>query len=669
MPNRTKEAGAIVHLVEELGDARLRCDQLVAYVSEAMRLVENSPHKDHFFEVAGHILYAAPLTLQKLQKSLQAVALAANQIDSEELKNDLRPEKVQQIEQALENVRIRQIRRRSEPTMITPQYVAEKLRQFAATARETQLPQTEVAQFIAELEGGQKVGTEKVPEADMLERFAQVAEKGNQDYGRLAAILRRMVGDVHVKGTLAALATETPKVAWEDDFPQLNERAFVIAKALDTIKENGKELLQEMARMRGTPMYSNVTERGLSELVKEAEKARHDMFGWGARSFNKEASAEAWKADSAKTAGEFEDNIAMGLMERILGVVERQAKEMKHSLETFKRDPGKNRPQLENFKAAVLEVHKMSGLVLRKAFGVKMAGADEEKQSRFEEGKPADPTENMSPEDAKKWKEENEKHKDKFKAANDALLWKTAEAAEDKQSRFEEGKPADPTENMSPEDAKKWKEENEKNRDKFKTGKQWTAESRLLRLLTCLDEAEVHLNQLIRETPHTKQNAAKALHEVEVAAQIAGRDIARDLSLPSSITASEDEALQWKAGAEMAPKFDPSFQQQLSLMMRNPPKVSQVEGMFVIEIFSPFVKKYIPQAEYTSAEAAQKDLNVWMKAHRETVQNLRGAVRSEGKTASLMEFFKPDADWWQGFLEAGRRNHAWIEAWKADEAK
>jgi hypothetical protein len=95
----------------------------------------------------------------------------------------------------------------------------------------------------------------------------------------------------------------------------------------------------------------------------------------------------------------------------------------------------------------------------------------------------------------------------------------------------------------------------------------------------------------------------------------------------------------------MAPKFDPSFQQQLSLMMRNPPKVSQVEGMFVIEIYSPFVKKYIPQAEYLSVEAAQKDLNVWMKAHRETVQNLRGAIREEGKTASIMEF--PEADWWK----------------------
>jgi len=44
----------------------------------------------------------------------------------------------------------------------------------------------------------------------------------------------------------------------------------------------------------------------------------------------------------------------------------------------------------------------------------------EEKESRFEEGKPADPTENMSPEDAKKWKEEHDKNKDKFKSANAA---------------------------------------------------------------------------------------------------------------------------------------------------------------------------------------------------------------------------------------------------------
>ena len=45
----------------------------------------------------------------------------------------------------------------------------------------------------------------------------------------------------------------------------------------------------------------------------------------------------------------------------------------------------------------------------------KLASDDEDKTSRFEEGKPADPTKNMSPEDAKKWKENTEEHKDDFK--------------------------------------------------------------------------------------------------------------------------------------------------------------------------------------------------------------------------------------------------------------
>ena len=38
--------------------------------------------------------------------------------------------------------------------------------------------------------------------------------------------------------------------------------------------------------------------------------------------------------------------------------------------------------------------------------------------SRFEEGVPADPTENMSPEDAAEWEEMTEKYKDKFKKAS-----------------------------------------------------------------------------------------------------------------------------------------------------------------------------------------------------------------------------------------------------------
>jgi hypothetical protein len=85
----------------------------------------------------------------------------------------------------------------------------------------------------------------------------------------------------------------------------------------------------------------------------------------------------------------------------------------------------------------------------------------EDKDSKFEKGKPADPTKNMSPEDKAKWKAQKEKNKDKFKAAKE-------EEADDKESKFEKGKPADPTKNMSPEDKKKWQAEKEKNKDKFK---------------------------------------------------------------------------------------------------------------------------------------------------------------------------------------------------------
>jgi len=54
----------------------------------------------------------------------------------------------------------------------------------------------------------------------------------------------------------------------------------------------------------------------------------------------------------------------------------------------------------------------------------KTATTAERVLSRFEEGKPADPTENMSPEDAKKWREQTDEHKDEFKSAADKTATK-----------------------------------------------------------------------------------------------------------------------------------------------------------------------------------------------------------------------------------------------------
>jgi hypothetical protein len=242
--------GITVYLMEELTDARLRCDQLKRYVDQAMRLVSQSSQRDHVYEVAGNLLYGIPDALMRLDKALSATALAASRLDYEELKQELRPEKVEELENVLKDVRIRRFDRSS-----------------------------------SEAEGT----------------------------------------------TMIKFATGTD-----------------VAKAL----------------------------RQVASSIESQER----------RGVNPSRSA-----------------IVASLM-RIVSNVD---------------------PRL----------------------------AESAKQSRFEEGKPADPTKEMSPEDAKKWEESNDEHEDKFKK---------------KEARFEGGKPADPTKHMSPEDAKKWEDANDEHGDKFK---------------------------------------------------------------------------------------------------------------------------------------------------------------------------------------------------------
>jgi len=80
----------------------------------------------------------------------------------------------------------------------------------------------------------------------------------------------------------------------------------------------------------------------------------------------------------------------------------------------------------------------------RKAFEQVLEVSNQKVLSRFEEGKPADPTENMSEEDAKKWWEMHEKNKDNFKSAMQdcpacaekvAAEWRTMPEGWDDESR------------------------------------------------------------------------------------------------------------------------------------------------------------------------------------------------------------------------------------------
>lgn len=104
---------ATIYVQEELSDARLRCDELKNYIVKAVDLVNASEKRDHFYAVAGDLIEAIPDVLIKLEKALDAAALAVNKIDYEELRLTLRPSKVEELERVLEDVRMRVPRRTS----------------------------------------------------------------------------------------------------------------------------------------------------------------------------------------------------------------------------------------------------------------------------------------------------------------------------------------------------------------------------------------------------------------------------------------------------------------------------------------------------------------------------------------------------------------------------
>jgi hypothetical protein len=100
-----------LYIQEELSDARLRADELKSYVVRALDLVHASPQRDHFYAVAGDIIHAVPECMLKLERALQAAAMAVDKFDYEELRQVLRPEKVDELERVLEDVRLRTPRR------------------------------------------------------------------------------------------------------------------------------------------------------------------------------------------------------------------------------------------------------------------------------------------------------------------------------------------------------------------------------------------------------------------------------------------------------------------------------------------------------------------------------------------------------------------------------
>ncbi len=570
-------SGMTVYLMEELGDARLNCAHLTHYIDLARQIVEKSDHRDHIFEVAGHLLQAIPEHLFKLEKSLQAVALAADRLDYEEIKQELRPEKVEDLERALKEVRIRTVPRRSEPMRPTmnPMQAAEELQKIAANVRTTgKLPLTQVLGLIAGLEDRTRTAEDVTATAEIFETMGKALLQPSKESPKrlhLAATLKKILAenltasddslrDAWVEGTKEAVKGSKTELAREAE-PTLRlaqrdllQGAAELGKFRPSSLGGPWGILSDLQNALWGMVYWSAVQNTLAhgpsvrlgkdscgpdmacepgmaagpgmelEESPEEEAARRSRFEKGqpadpTQNMSPE-DAEAWKQKNEEHRDKFKSAAEAAqftvFLDRMVGGVENAAKQMRHSLETYKRDPAKYAPQLGNLyneaaslqgqlrvlersmpknivfaaeKAAALDPGPMPRMELIKTDSliayrkgvagnwrmalsmltgvventgallnelgagtggitkatalnreilrarmslaggqqpdprIDVAASDEEHMSRFEEGKPADPTENMSPEDAAKWKKEHNENKDNFKTADD---WKLA---------------------------------------------------------------------------------------------------------------------------------------------------------------------------------------------------------------------------------------------------
>lgn len=558
--------------MEELGDARLRCDQLMRYVDEAVQLIEKSDKKDHFFEVAGHLIQGIPETAFKLEKALQAVALAADRIDYEEIKQELRPEKVEELERVLRDVRIRPVKHRSENPM-KPKEAATRLREFAKITREEgSLPLYDVAAFIAAL--GHTRQASSSPVADTLDRIATVLESGQKvSRQQVASILYRMAGEAEVE--TAMRHASQPKLTQEH--MQLGNAEEVKQKFKAENPDITDEALSEIAE-QWSKNKNVIKDKSAMSTVDSGIAGHFEVIRSEAIGAARAANSSRWRPalmgivniiDEVGTIlvalGSMDTQKSEALKREIRQVLPQAAKNIEESefsvmaggpkftVEPYSMSDGRKKFQItlkdggkekayrklfdskSDAEGVVKDLEKgvKNGEPLRDESWEKKANDDSVPgqtqdpdpwkvnqessedmalRSRFEQGVPADPTQNMDQGDGAEWKENTEEHKDKFKEAagrtthlegksghtmcgeeahkdtlvkspRDATCYYCKQAWEKKHasktalgpdgggtfSKFEEGKPADPTENMSPEDAKAWKEEHDKNKDKFKS--------------------------------------------------------------------------------------------------------------------------------------------------------------------------------------------------------
>lgn len=466
----TKEAsGILVYLIEELGDARLRAAQLKQYVAAALELVEKSEKKDHFYEVAADVLHGIPDSLFKLDKALDAAAMAASRMDYEEIKQGLKPEKAEELERVLEDVRLQYLKRRSTPedkpmsetsktAAPNAKTAAEMLEQMAvSTDVDGAVPVAKLAGLIAQLEQGQKQAAKKDPAVFFREAAEYLRSTPNPSRRELAATLRRVLAD-----NLDTQAAEETWAGASGDFnPWVKElggnttfKSVPVGASFHFPKSDEVLVKVSPTKYQTTDGHKFMTSAGTAVvMVKTASEETWAGAGEDFKKHNPDISDEAVKKidemhekhkdvvkekgaglDDASPLGYFD--MAFMAAKRALSAANRGNERMAVLLgvETI-QSMTSALSGLAPEQADKLAVIAAKTAMLRQALRTEAARTDvlasddygltasedmwaeEDKAARYEKGKPADPTENMSPEDAAEWEQNTQQYGDKFKSA------------------------------------------------------------------------------------------------------------------------------------------------------------------------------------------------------------------------------------------------------------
>ena len=441
MPTTDRTASRIlIYLTEELGDARLRAAQLQKYVADATDLIEKSAHRDHFFEVAGHLIHGIPQTVFKLSKALDASALAAARLDYEEIKQGLKPEKADELEAVMEDTRLRYLNRRSHEEPMKPKQASDILLALADRTKEAgRVPVTPLLQLIASLEAPTgRVASQDGSVAQKAEQCFREAAKAILEPGstpsrlELASLMRRVLADTiqptssAIQAAIFAQATTRQDVI--DGFMSANPAMSKedAEKAADEWEKN-KDVVKNKTAGAGEAFQKvnpAITDEQVEKINEMHEKHKDNFKTAGAlnpaavNAFRDLLLPQVWNSLIRPVA------YASGDMLDKLGAAERSHWDGELGQALIKRMP--SRSSMDVFKDDIEDViahwykNAKNQLAAESMPRTASDETSEDKEARHPEGKDMtleEVTEGMSEEDKAKFKKMHDEHGDQFKKA------------------------------------------------------------------------------------------------------------------------------------------------------------------------------------------------------------------------------------------------------------